>query len=273
VLLASALATKVSWEMPFVLVPSATLGSSNHWAASTEQVLASPVGDPRHDQFITETEQAGTIIVHSARARGGLRVISVAAALADVPASDVIHAAYEVACAEAVEPRSVRRVSLFDLPLGEGPTWMIQEDEVETPAPEGREERCRAVLPAWSVQSQMDLARNGLGFSAAAKALAEALGLGDLQYGAAQSAVARFTRVGFEAAAVTDFAVRMSRPRMVHGLRRTADLRFGHPFAVVAVTVDDDPRTSVRNGQHGPWHGMPVFSAWVTEPSEADGQE
>ena len=270
--LASALATKVSWEMPFALVPGASLGSSSRWAASLEQVLASPPGDPRHDQFVTETEQAGLVIVHGVRARGGLRVISVAAA-AEVPAMDVIRAAYGIACAETVKPRSVQRVSLFDLQTGEGPMWMIQEEEVETPAPDGREERCRALVPAWSAQSRMDLTRNGLGFSAAAEALAAALDLGDFRYRAAQSAVASYSRVGFEAAAVTGLAVALSRPRMVPGLRRTADLRFGHPFAVVAVTVDDDSKASVRNGQHGPWHGMPVFSAWVAQPSEADRQE
>lgn len=271
VLLASALATKVSWEVAFSLAPAAALGSSSHWAASLTQVLASPPGDPRHDHFVTETKQAGIVIVHCIRARAGLRVISIAAT-ADVPAMDVIRAAYEIACAETVEPRSVQRVSLFDLSPGEGPIWMIQEEEVETSAPDGREERCRALLPAWSAQSRMDLRANGLGFPAAAKALAAALDLGDIRYRATQSVMASYSRVGFEAAAVTGFALSMSRPRMVQGLRRTADLRFGHPFAVVAVTVDDDQRASVRNGQ-GPWHGMPVFSAWVTEPSEADGQE
>ena len=39
-------------------------------------------------------------------------------------------------------------------------------------------------------------------------------------------------------------------------------LRFGHPYAVVAVTTDP-------TGGAGPWHGLPVFSAWVSEPEEA----
>ncbi len=269
ILLASALATKVSWDVPYGLVPAAALGSSSRWATSLEHVLASPLRHPRHDQFVTETKQAGIVLVHKVRARGGLWVMSVAAA-SEVPARDVFRVAYELACAETVEPGSVQRISLFDLPAGDGPMWMIQEDEAETASPDGREEYCRALLPAWSANSQMDLTPDGLGFPSAARVLSEAMGYRDLPFRAAQSAVAAYSRVGFEAAAITGFAVAMSRPHTVQGMRRTADLRFGHPFAVVAVTVDDDMKASVRNGQHGPWHGMPVFSAWVTEASEAD---
>jgi hypothetical protein len=36
-------------------------------------------------------------------------------------------------------------------------------------------------------------------------------------------------------------------------------LRFGHPYAVVALVQDVT----------SPWHGLPVFSAWVTEPENA----
>jgi hypothetical protein len=55
------------------------------------------------------------------------------------------------------------------------------------------------------------------------------------------------------------------------GIRRVATLRFGHPFAVVAVTVDDVPRR--QDGPHTAWHGLPVFSAWITEPGEAEYDE
>jgi hypothetical protein len=271
VLLASALATKVSWEMPFTLASASALGSTSNWAGFLSHVLASPEGDPRHDQFVTETNHAGIVIVHNVGARGGLRLISVAAE-EDVRAVDVIGAAYEIACAETVEPRSVKRLSLFDLSVGEGPLWMIQEEQVETPAPGGREERCRAVLPAWSAQSDLDLTSTALGFHSAAQALAAALQIEDFRYRAAQSAMASYSRIGFEAAAVTGFAVAMSRPRMVQGLRRTAQLRFGHPFAVVAVTVDDERQDSVP-ADHSQWHGMPVFSAWVTEAAEAQAEE
>jgi hypothetical protein len=55
---------------------------------------------------------------------------------------------------------------------------------------------------------------------------------------AKQTVMARYTRIGFEAGAVTVLAIAVS--GVVHrpGVRRTAELRFGHPFAVVAVAAD-----------------------------------
>jgi len=53
-----------------------------------------------------------------------------------------------------------------------------------------------------------------------------------------------------------------SMPVMRDGVRRTAALRFGHPYAVVAVAGDD--------GAAGSWGGLPVFSGWVAEPDDAE---
>ncbi len=96
-----------------------------------------------------------------------------------------------------------------------------------------------------------------MGFGAAGQALAVALkGTADTR--ARQSAVARYGRYGFEAAAVTAIAVRGA---MVSRLpSRSATLRFGHPYAVVAVVGGGRRRD--------PWAGVPVFAAWVSEPTE-----
>jgi len=54
------------------------------------------------------------------------------------------------------------------------------------------------------------------------------------------------------------------------GVRRTAELRFGHPFAVVAVAAGNAERQDGhRPVPHSPWHGLPVFSAWVADPQDA----
>lgn len=53
------------------------------------------------------------------------------------------------------------------------------------------------------------------------------------------------------------------------GINRHAELRFGHPFAVVAVTNDDAWNRSTRSSVLGPWHQVPVFSAWITDPMDA----
>ena len=46
------------------------------------------------------------------------------------------------------------------------------------------------------------------------------------------------------------------------GSRRIADLQFGHPYAAVAIAVS--PGSA--------WHGVPVFSAWVADPQDAEPQ-
>lgn len=271
--LATALATRVSWETPFDLAPAAELGSDSAWAGQLGQVLKTPRG-PGHEQFIAVTPQAGDVAVHLALARGGLMVASVAAA-ESVAYGDVLAAAQRIACAYAVGDRgrfgqleiaAVPRRRLADLPLGEAPLWRVRE---ETSMDGG--DQFTAVLPAWSARNRIDLGDPELGFAAAAHALA-----GPGPFEAVQAAMARYTRVGFEAGAVTSLAVMLSaRP----GQRvLAADLRFAHPYAVAAVAVDP-PRTGRGLGRArpdepaSPWSGIPVFSAWVAEPEEATDDE
>jgi hypothetical protein len=108
----------------------------------------------------------------------------------------------------------------------------------------------------------MDLTDQSLGFPVAANALADALELGVLPYIAAQSAIASYSRVGFEAAAVTGFAVAVSRPHMVRGLCRTALSGLGIPtpsslspwmtIGEVRFGVSNmDPGMACRSSQHG----------------------
>jgi hypothetical protein len=251
-ILASALATRVSWDEPFDLVPAERLGAGP-WAERLTQVLHTPRRGG-HDQHIVHTQRSGDVAVHTARARDGLLVTSV---IADpgAPAEQVIATAYEIAAIGAAERRS-----LFDLPLGPGPLWTIVEEPAQTSSPDGREEWCTAVLPAWSARSEHDLGAPSLGFPAAALVLAQALRLKEFAFVAKQAAVAKYTRVGFEAAAVTAMMMMAAGvPMLREGRRRTAELRFGHPYAVVATA----------NQPGSPWHRVPVFSAWITDPDDA----
>jgi len=246
-LLASALATKVSWDRPFDLAPGTALGESSPWAKDLRHVLRSP-NDPGHSAFITATARAGDVAVHVGHARGGLLVASVIAA-ADVTSADVLAAAHAIgiACARG-EPPARRRLS--ELGEGDAPLWSVRDE----PSTGDSGERCVAVLPAWSATDNYDLSDPRLGFETAAKAL----GGGD-PWQARQAATASYSRTGFEAAAVTAMAARMAMmPR--RGVLRTVELRFGHPYAVVAVTADT---------KRGPWDGVPVFSAWVAQPHDA----
>ncbi len=125
---------------------------------------------------------------------------------------------------------------------------------------------CVAVLPAWSADSEHDLDRPGLGFDTAAAGLADLLRLVGYRYEAKQSAMARYSRIGFEAAAVSGLAVATG--MAVTPVQRVAELRFGHPFAVVAVSRDAPHEQDTATAVPAPWQGMPVFSAWITDPDD-----
>ena len=254
--LATVLATRVSWQQPFDLAPAAELGARSPWARRLGQVLATPhrPGGAGHRQLIAATPEAGDVIVQLAQARGGLLVASVAGA-AQVPYTEVLAAAQRIGSA-AVTGDVIAPRALADLPLGETPLWRIREEPAGSG---GTGDRFTAVLPAWSARTELDLAAPGLGFTTAAPALA-----GGDRWAAAQSAMARYTRTGFEAAAVSAMAVTASALRLTAGRRRVAELRFGQPYAVVAVAVDPG-----EAGQPGLWHGVPVFSAWVADPQDA----
>ena len=69
--LATALATRVSWEEPFAVVPASRLGATSAWAQQLHGVLHTP-GKRGHASSIVATEQAGDVAVHTAQARDGL---------------------------------------------------------------------------------------------------------------------------------------------------------------------------------------------------------
>jgi len=255
-LLATALATKVSWDRPFDLAPGSALGQSSPWAKVLRQVLRSP-NHPGHSAFITATAEAGDVAVHVGHARGGLLVTSVIAA-ADVASAEVLAAAHLIAIACARGEPLARR-PLAGLSEGDAPLWSVRDE----PSTGESGQRCVAVLPAWSATDNYDLSDPRLGFEAAARALG-----GTDPWEARQAATASYSRTGFEAAAVTAMAVRMAMtPR--RGVLRTVELRFGHPYAVVAVTADDGAVRGGGQAKRGPWDGVPAFSAWVARPHDA----
>jgi hypothetical protein len=259
-ILATALATKVSWEMPFVLAPASALGSASPWARELGRVLHTPTGPGArgHVQFIAATPDTGDVIVHGATAAGGLIVVSVGAE-PGVPAGRVLATAHDIGHRLAVGAPVARR-DLADLPLGDGPLWRLQE--LMAPA-----DTCTAVLPAWSASSRLDLTDPALGFAAAARSL-----IPDAEnFDARQAAMARYTRIGFEAAAVTAIAIRSA--ARIPARHRVAELRFGHPYAVVAVATDPAAARGQTRPAVSPWHGVPVFSAWVSEPDDAAGDD
>ncbi|WCN84131.1 hypothetical protein [Micromonospora sp. LH3U1] len=260
--LASALATRISWATPFDVADARALGAGSPWARRLHRALRSP----RHGHrcAIVSTARAGDVIVHAAPAQttdgAGLVVLSVAAA-PQVPPAEVLAIAYDLSASAADGAPPAGSRSLFDLQLGDTPLWTLSEERIRTTARDGREERHHAVLPCWSARSEHALTAPALGFPAATAALARALATRVDGYDARQVAMARYGRYGFEAAAVTGMVGVTSLPP--EGVARTAELRFGNPYAVVAVATD-----TRADSVTGPWHGVPVFSAWVTEPED-----
>lgn len=251
VVLASALATRVTWATPFETTDATDLRGP--WSTSLTRVLRAPRAGGHH-AVITDTVRAGLVGVHTALA-DGLEVTSVIAYPAVAPA-DVLAATHEIAVARARHPRDPAPVSLFDLPLGEHPQWTITEEHASEQG-----EQVDALLPAWHAASKHHLLTEPrLAFGAAGQALQQLADLTD-PIEAVQSAVARYSRRGFHAAAVTALGIRASaRMPGPPGPRRTATLRFTHPYAVVATALGSPPT--------GPWNGLPVFAAWITNPDD-----
>jgi hypothetical protein len=252
VLLATAIATKVSWLRPFVRTDpsSAVLPAEPGFAGLP--LLRSPGA---FWQGFVDTA-AGLVAAFAARSQHALVVTSVVGAT-DADPVDVLDAATAVAVAlEAGQPLPTR--SLFELPLGDGPAWRITE---QSDADADATERYEVLLPAWEAQSELDLTRGReLGFAAAGDVLTALLPSGDYRAEARQSAMARYTRVGFEAAAVTALGVRaLALHEAGTGPVRTARIEFTRPHAVVAVTEGE-----------GEWDGLPVFAAWVGQAVPAD---
>lgn len=250
ILLASALATRVTWLRPFDLVDGDELHGA--WGRQPTRALhaRSELG---HSASIVATERAGTVAVHTAMADAGLRVTSVIAA-PDVSRADVLAVAHQIATAHARSGIG-SSLSLFDLPLGDSALWTITERDADAGGQD-----VEAVLPAWHVESEHDLLTvPALAFGAAGEALMRRAQVAG-RVEAVQSAVAKYTRHGFEAAAVTALGVAFSgRMPPPPGPYRTATVRFAHPYAVVATT----------SGHDDPWNGLPVFAAWITEPDDA----
>lgn len=251
--LASVLATRIAWLRPYDVTGAGELRSP--WSDRVGEALTLSGADG----YLTDVAGLGTVAVHTAVGGDCLQVISVIAG-EDAPSEAVLAAAHDIARRQATGT-TVSRRELADLALGDGRFWTISEDH----RPGG--DRVRVVLPAWKASSNHELTADpGLGFGALGRALAASLPPGTAgAIQARQCAVARYNRWGFEAAAVTAVALRSA--MMQPGVSRTATLRFGHPYAVVAV-VGKGPARPRRD----PWAGVPVFAAWVGEPAEVDSR-
>jgi hypothetical protein len=259
VVLASAIATRVSWEKPFDVGSAREwFSKSSPWAEIVERVLVTEVA---MDAGIVETSSAGLVAVYEAVAQEDLTVVCVSAQ-PSVDRRAVLGAAYEVAAHLACGEKLVG-CSLFEIPIETGHSWTITEQERPAWRAGQRFESIRGVaLPAWDIDSTLDLLRaDPFGALVATDVLAQKVGDGPRT--ARQVARATFDRYGFKAAAITAIGVRVAGPPRLKGIERTATLRFDHPFAAIALA--GQPGRS-----DGRFRGLPLFEAWIHTPAEVD---
>lgn len=271
--LASVLATKVSWETPFIVEAAADhLQVSSPWHGRLERVMLDYGGSRL--SMLTDTESAGVVAVHFAQANEDVGVLSVSADPA-VGRQQVIEAAYELARRCRSDKFERAKLSLFDLPLGEGASWWISERDVATREAGSRSEEIEyALLPAWKIESQLDLMASPLfGALPALEALFALIGpsLEGDEAIARQSAVASFTPIGFEAAAASMFTVRCGASSLPteRGIERRAKLYFDHPYAVLALAGSSSDFRRQR-ASHSDSFCLPLFSAWIETPEEPE---
>jgi len=258
--LGSAVATDLDWIEQFDPVEASELGGP--WASTIRNAMVAR-GDAA--QAVARTEAAGLVGVHVARSRQGLAVVSVIGE-PGVPVIHMIAAGHEVAALWCARPSPAEFISLFDLPL-QGHAWEIKETECAASEKGARYETAWVWIPAWSASARADnlLAAPVTGVAAAARSLVARLPLVPEGYKVKASQVLRteFDLHGFRAAAVTVMDIELTGappPEKHRGLWRNLELRFARPFVAVAVVADD--------GGGPAWTGMPLFSAWITEPSE-----
>lgn len=262
VVLASALATEVTWVEPFTAVPAAELGGP--LARGVDTVLAT---GGTHRATVVDTVQAGRVGVLTAAASEGVLVIGVVAG-EGVPAAAVHAAAGSVAAlltggdgADGDGAGAAREVDPWALATGQGAAWSVTDSTATMVSTQDRVVTTRAVLPAWTATSSHDLV-DAPGVAPVAATLDRLLRdeARPGSFAARQSATATYSRTGFRAAAVTAMAMRASAapsaPRTVR--HRELVVRFGRPHAVVAMAVGDPT-----------WHGIPVFNAWVADAVDA----
>ncbi len=280
-LLACVVASKVRWRRSFEVVSAAeNLRETSPWRDRVERVLLDHHGVGH--TLLVSTESAGVVAAHVAIAQDDLAVISVAAD-PTLARETVFEAAYEITRLCRDDRLESARCSLFDLPLGQGHSWQITEDEVATyRAGERSESISGAVLAAWSTRGDLNLrASERFGIEPALSALLGLVGPhpeGD-DARALQSAVASYSATGFEAAALSILDLEIGDSSYLldqRGVERRARLFFDHPHAVIAIAGTSSDFARSRAG-HSDIFCLPLFSAWIAEPQEAeepaDGEE
>jgi hypothetical protein len=253
--LASALACDISWATPLGMTDD--LGGEFGSAISRALTLDFGI------QLVAETDAAGLVAVAAPRASSALDVLSVIAA-PEVSPAEVDTAAHQVAAMLRGDDRTAHRVPVAE--LTDGHAWTVTDRREHRSGGPSVQAEWRSHLPAWSATSNHDL-QNAPGVASVFDALTGFAREEDLpvDFTAKQTAVASYSKTGFKAAAVTAIGMRAAgMPSFHEVLVRRVEMHFNRPYAVLACAARDDGPSA--------WRGVPVFSAWVTEPRDTPAE-
>lgn len=251
-LFVSILATKISWETPFheMNATRTEFPARNRFPGySPENVLLDS-----NNCLFWETPNDGMFAVHRSRSVNKVSVLSVISEYEDCPPAVLQRVAVDVTEALTLHEGAAQRgkfVPITELPYGGDGAWTVT-DQRRFGATSS--ETSAAYLPAWEIESK----RNLLGNPTVAVMLNELASylVEEADMVAVQACKASFTKTGFEAAAVTAFAVFRGASMASPGMTRHADVYFAHPYAFVAYV--DEPLSPV--------HGLILFNGRVNNP-------
>lgn len=251
VIIATALASKIAWRQPYSL-REAPKDMFNQWGEETVLYSIKP------ETFLLQLED-GIYGVHykdSDVSSNNLRVLSVIGPKEAAP-EEVIQVANMVA--SDFDYFYEQRISIEELPLDTVlPVFASVEESVQDVRNGDTSLKHRTYLPAWSGECVWDI--NGLGLSDSLYAISSV----ELPVEAKQSIVASYNKNGFEAAAITYFAIAgTALPRFSEEKVRTLEVKFNLPYAVVAYVP-----SSPVNESHSSWQNIPVYNAWVKKASQ-----
>ncbi len=267
VILATVLATKISWQLPFNI----TENHNSFW--KTKRVLKA---SNLHKQALVAPKvstvlhpnNAGNILGVHVASSTHLAVVSVIGE----PTADreaILAEAHRIAI-EYAETSNLPAIPLTTIENNVGAFYTITTEEKT--GYHLQKEEYNTTLPAWVAESEHELSDPAFGVTLSGKPIAQAL---DETIGGLQIAVANYTRTRFEAAAITILNIRATGfPQIQTETVHTANIEFNGPYAVVAVPI------RLRRHQEGEpftaeelWKGIPVFSAWVNTAAEVPDED
>lgn len=229
IVIASALAAKIKWSKPFE-------GTKTFKKGSFSGKEGMEAGEGHHIAIYKTTY--GLVGVHMADSEiGELKVYSIIAESPNWTQKTTEKAAMEVVSGEA------KKVSLFDLPLGESPQWYISEQHME----EAVSEIISAIVAPWEAQSLHNLLGSP-GIDSIKEILGNLLPSSQSfqEFQAAQTAKAKYNIIGFEAAAVAaaGFEFTGVPQRLPKAMGRAATISFDNPYTVIAAVADSSHKNT-----------------------------